>query len=519
MPAAQDQRLGALQPFFAQVVDVVDEYDGVVHGKSRKNDDAKIGTLIQRRAGQVEDNECAHKAAGHRQQDRERLDEGLRDRRHDQVDQGDGQEDGEEELTLGFPHHGEVAPHAPRVARREFHPVHHLRHLGVDPSRSGTRGVAAHFHLRFPVLSPDRVRALLAGETGQIPHGDHAAPGPLEGHVLQLAHIGPVFLLQLQQDVHLAVFGLELAPGSATEGRLYGAGGLPRRDTVCLGHGPVDLNLYLLVAPFQAGVHVFETVDHFHPVADVFGQGGKHRDVVTAQFDFHARAVTAPAAHPSWPPSNTGDLWQRGGDLRLDLVDRLLSLLRRRQHDAQIGPAQASVGRYRLDVEFILSIQKELFDVGEDFPDVLDAVAAGKVRGNTDIPGRRRGLEFRLDVLVQPVTAEEDRRERYHRDQAVAQVPGQYRGVQVGQARKEARRLAERPREKPGRDHWDERKRDEHRRHHDDAEGDDEVLHEEHEPAASAKEDERQENAEGRCRRCNDGHGNLPRPHHGRQPR
>ena len=108
------------------------------------------------------------KANGHREQDRERVDEALEQRRHDHVDQQQREQHGEpgrSHLGLGGP---EVAPEVEGVARRQLelgeHPADGAHHRERPRAAAG---VDLEHELGAAILALDGLRSGDAREAGE----------------------------------------------------------------------------------------------------------------------------------------------------------------------------------------------------------------------------------------------------------------------------------------------------------------------------------------------------------------
>ena len=106
-----------LHPLPAEVIDVIDQDDGIVDDHPYQNDETQVTGVVQRLIGELQNYPHSDEREGDGEHDRERLNEILEERRHDQVNQQHRKEQRKSslsEILLSVPRPPSEAPFVTR---------------------------------------------------------------------------------------------------------------------------------------------------------------------------------------------------------------------------------------------------------------------------------------------------------------------------------------------------------------------------------------------------------------------
>ena len=145
-----------------QMIDVSDEHDGVVDDDPHQNDEPHIRHVVERLIRELQYDPDADESERDGEHDRERLNEALEKRRHDQVDETKREDEREKRAPPVLLGAAPAAPKAPLVARRQADAVHNLADLTLHAERGAGRvGIGGDAELGPLVLALDTPRPLL----------------------------------------------------------------------------------------------------------------------------------------------------------------------------------------------------------------------------------------------------------------------------------------------------------------------------------------------------------------------
>ena len=212
-----EQGLRSFHPGLAQAVDVVDEHDAVVHHDTDEQhapDDAEEVHLL---AGDEMNPHRADRCERDGQHDREGHHHALEQERHEQVNENDGQPQGEKAVE-DFLHVEPLSHFAERDALGQ-----------VDVALERLDGFAGFLFLAALEFQPDGVADALVGAAdvaGAVEHGrprecaDGAEPAILGGNeeVIQVRQFGPVLLAVPDTNGDLPAVAVEAGKRAAAQG-------------------------------------------------------------------------------------------------------------------------------------------------------------------------------------------------------------------------------------------------------------------------------------------------------------
>ena len=429
--------LVALQTLAAQVVNVVDEHNGVVDHHPDENQDADPGHDAERRPGKQKEPEHPDDGEDDRRPDRQRVHQRLEQCGHHQVDQRQGQQQVDHHDVLrriGLLKAIAEAPGIPlgKLILGERLPDFGPCLVGRDIVELG--GDADH---RKAVFAVDRPRAAPHAEVGQRGQLDLFIAVTQQGQVAQLVECLAVVVLELQAHLYFAVFGAETPQVLAAHGGRDGLGYLLRREAEQPRPFPVDHDVDLAVASGGLGPYVLEAFDLREHQFDLGGILGQHLARLAAQG--HPRRFLSTGPAPGEGRRADGNLGYLFQDQLFEILDISLALVG--QQNGRGGIVRSVVGVDRLDLETLFVGEKEAFDLVDGLLDVFERIGIVDVKGEAEFAFVAFvGEEILFDQRRRDGHAEEGGHHQRRRGFAVVQQPVEQASVAVDQAVDEGRR-------------------------------------------------------------------------------
>ena len=163
----------------------------------------------------------------------------------------------------------------PAIPGGKLHPVHHLAdRLHQHAGGAAVFGVGKDGDVEDPILALEIAGAVAQLKVGQRRELDRATVAGLVTAVFELFEGGAVALVELHDDVDLAVVAFEATGAARAQGRGDSLGHLSRRQPITECLSAVDLNADFLLAIFEAAIDVLDPGELFETGFDVLHQHG-----------------------------------------------------------------------------------------------------------------------------------------------------------------------------------------------------------------------------------------------------